>query len=169
MRQLTRDAGMINGFAVGKLSSTEFLGFHITEDFSWMNNASLATYNNAFACSANKTPIAHHVTSCIAVWFGNSIAPNCKTLQCLVNEARKITGASLSFLLEIYNNRLNRQSLQLRGQLHPPLTQLLQSPVLGEKSGAPLWLLHQTAQQLHPPACQEAELSPLFTSSPLCS
>lgn len=80
------------------------------------------------------SPSAHHVTSCIAVWFGKSIAPNRKTLQCLVNEARKITGASLSFLLEIYNNRLNRQSLQHRGQLHPPLTQLLQSPVLGEKS-----------------------------------
>lgn len=38
---------------------------------------------------------------------------------------------------------------------------------LGEKTLEAQYILHQTAQQLHPTDCQEAELSPVPTPSPL--
>lgn len=38
---------------------------------------------------------------------------------------------------------------------------------LGEKTLEAQYILHQTAQQLHPTGCQEAELSPVPTPSPL--
>ncbi|KAL0199225.1 hypothetical protein M9458_007765, partial [Cirrhinus mrigala] len=78
----------IDSSAVERVSSTKFLGVHITEDLTWTTNT-MGT-------------IERVLTSCIAVWYGNCSAADCKTLQWTVNTAAKIIGAPLPSLLDIF-------------------------------------------------------------------
>ena len=102
----------INGPAVERMSSTKFLGVHISEDLSWSHNtASLAKKSQQRLYFLRKlrragapSPIMHTfyrgtiesiLTSCITVWYGACTVSCRKTLQRIVRAAEKIIGVSL--------------------------------------------------------------------------
>ncbi|KAI2665140.1 hypothetical protein H4Q32_021349 [Labeo rohita] len=82
---LTTPPLTIGSSTVERVSSTKFLGVHITEDLTWTTNVT----------SLNKT-------SCITVWYGNCSAADRETLQRTVNTAAKIICAPLPSILDIF-------------------------------------------------------------------
>ncbi len=103
----------INGATVERVSSTKFLGVHITEDLSWTNNTAalakkaqqrlyfLRKLRRARApapimCTFYRGTIESILTSCITVWYGACNASCRKSLQRIVRAAEKIVGVSLS-------------------------------------------------------------------------
>ena len=127
----------INGAAVERVSSTKFLGVHISEDLSWTTNtASLAKtaqrrlyflrkLKRASApppilCTFYRGTIESILSSCVAVWGGSCTNYNRKTLQRIVNTAGRIIGAPLPSLQDIYNTRLTRKATTIvRDTSHP--------------------------------------------------
>ncbi len=110
----------INGATVERVSSTKFLGVHITEDLSWTNNtAALAKKAQqrlyflrklrrarapaSIMCTFYRGTIESILTSCITVWYGACNASCRKTLQRIVRAAEKIVGVSLPSLQDIYS------------------------------------------------------------------
>ncbi|KAL0151931.1 hypothetical protein M9458_052763, partial [Cirrhinus mrigala] len=93
--------------AVERVSSTKFLGVHITEDLTWTTNT-MSLSKKAQQClhflrqlkRASLPPpilttfyrgtIGSVLTSCITVWYRNCSAVDRKTLQRTVNTAAKI-------------------------------------------------------------------------------
>ncbi len=127
----------INGATVERVSSTKFLGVHITEDLSWTNNTTalakkvqqrlyfLRKLRRARAlasimCTFYRGTIESILTSCITVWYGACNASCRKTLQRIVRAAEKIIGVSLLSLQDIYGTRLTRKALCIAGDpTHP--------------------------------------------------
>uniref|UniRef100_A0A8C1UAT8 Reverse transcriptase domain-containing protein n=1 Tax=Cyprinus carpio TaxID=7962 RepID=A0A8C1UAT8_CYPCA len=127
----------INGVTVERVSSTKFLGVHITEDLSWTDNtAALAKKSQQRLYFLHKLrrarappPIMYTfyrgtiesiLTSCITVWYGACNASCRKTLQRIVRAAEKIIGVSLPSLQDIYGTRLTRKALCIAGDpTHP--------------------------------------------------
>ncbi len=127
----------INGATVERVSSTKFLGVHITEDLSWTNNTAalakkaqqrlyfLRKLRRARApapimCTFYRGTIETILTSCITVWYGACNASCHKSLQRIVRAAEKIVGVSLPSLQDIYNTRLTRKALSIAGDpTHP--------------------------------------------------
>uniref|UniRef100_A0A8C2G3L7 Reverse transcriptase domain-containing protein n=1 Tax=Cyprinus carpio TaxID=7962 RepID=A0A8C2G3L7_CYPCA len=127
----------INGATVERVSSTKFLGVHITEDLSWTDNtAALAKKSQQRLYFLRKLrrarappPIMYTfyrgtiesiLTSCITVWYGACNASCRKTLQRIVRAAEKIIGVSLPSLQDIYGTRLTRKALCIAGDpTHP--------------------------------------------------
>uniref|UniRef100_A0A3B1KH12 Reverse transcriptase domain-containing protein n=1 Tax=Astyanax mexicanus TaxID=7994 RepID=A0A3B1KH12_ASTMX len=124
----------INGTAVERVSSTKFLGVHVTEDLSWStNSASLARKANQRLYFLRKlrragapNPIMTTfyrgaieiiLTSCFTVWYGACR----RTLQRIVRAAEKIVGTSLPSLQDLYSSRLTRKALRLAGDPSHPL------------------------------------------------
>ncbi len=102
----------INGATVESVSSTKFLGVHITEDLSWTyNTAALAKKAQqclyflrklrrarapaSIMCTFYRGTIERILTSCITVWYGACNASCRKSLQRIVRAAEKIVGVSL--------------------------------------------------------------------------
>ncbi len=127
----------INGATVERVSSTKFLGVHITEDLSWTNNTAalakkaqqrlyfLRKLRRARApapimCTFYRGTIESILTSCITVWYGACNASCHKSLQRIVRAAEKIVGVSLPSLQDIYSTRLTRKALSIAGDpTHP--------------------------------------------------
>uniref|UniRef100_A0A9J8CXB0 Reverse transcriptase domain-containing protein n=1 Tax=Cyprinus carpio carpio TaxID=630221 RepID=A0A9J8CXB0_CYPCA len=127
----------INGASVERVSSTKFLGVHITEDLSWTENTAalakkaqqrlyfLHKLRRARApapimCTFYRGTIESILTSCIIVWYGACNASCRKTLQCIVRAVEKIIGVSLPFLQDIYGTSLTRKALCIAGDpTHP--------------------------------------------------
>ncbi len=127
----------INGATVERVSSTKFLGVHITEDLSWTNNTAalakkaqqrlyfLRKLRRARApvpnmCTFYRGTIESILTSCITVWYGACNASCRKSLQRIVRAAEKIVGVSLPSLQDIYSTRLTRKALFIAGDpTHP--------------------------------------------------
>uniref|UniRef100_A0A9J7ZV96 Reverse transcriptase domain-containing protein n=1 Tax=Cyprinus carpio carpio TaxID=630221 RepID=A0A9J7ZV96_CYPCA len=127
----------INGATVERVSSTKFLGVHITEDLSWTDNtAALAKKSQQRLYFLRKLrrarappPIMYTfyrgtiesiLTSCITVWYGACNVSCRKTLQRIVRAAEKIIGVSLPSLQDIYGTRLTRKALCIAGDpTHP--------------------------------------------------
>ncbi len=127
----------INGATVERVSSTKFLGVHITEDLSWTNNTAalakkaqqrlyfLRKLRRARApapimCTFYRGTIESILTSCITVWYGTCNVSCRKSLQRIVRAAEKIVGVSLPSLQDIYNTRLTRKALSIAGDpTHP--------------------------------------------------
>ncbi len=127
----------INGATVERVSSTKFLGVHITEDLSWTNNtAALAKKAQqrlyflrklrrarapaSIMCTFYRGTIESILTSCITVWYGACNASCRKTLQRIVRAAKKIVGVSLPSLQDIYSTCLTRKALCIAGDpTHP--------------------------------------------------
>ncbi len=127
----------INGATVERVSSTKFLGVHITEDLSWTNNTAalakkaqqhlyfLRKLRRARApapimCTFYRGTIESILTSCITVWYGACNASCRKSLQRIVRAAEKIVGVSLPSLQDIYSTRLTRKALCIAGDpTHP--------------------------------------------------
>ena len=127
----------IDGAAVERVSSTKFLGVHISDDLSWTTNTAslvkkanqrlyfLRKLNHARAPPAIMTTfyrgtIESIITSCITVWGGSCTDYNRKALQRIVNTAEKIIKAPLPSLQDIYTTRLTRKALTIvRDETHP--------------------------------------------------
>ncbi|XP_076862714.1 nuclear respiratory factor 1 isoform X2 [Brachyhypopomus gauderio] len=128
----------INDTAVERVSSTKFLGVHVTENLSWTtNSASLARKANQRLYFLRKlrragapTPIMNTfysgaiesiLTSCLTVWYGACTASCCRSLQRIVSAAEKIVGTSLPSLQDLYSSHLRRKALRLAGDPTHPL------------------------------------------------
>uniref|UniRef100_A0A3Q3GD57 Reverse transcriptase domain-containing protein n=1 Tax=Labrus bergylta TaxID=56723 RepID=A0A3Q3GD57_9LABR len=127
----------IDGAAVERVSSTKFLGVHISEDLSWTTNTtSLAKKSQehlyflrklkrarappSIMCSFYRGTIESILTSCITVWLGSCTAANRKTLQRTVKAAERIIGVPLPSLLDLYGTRLTRKATSIvRDPTHP--------------------------------------------------
>ncbi len=109
----------INSSTVERVSSTKFLGVHITEDLTWTTNTmslskkaqqrlhflrrlKRASLPPPILTTFYRGTIESVLTSCITVWYGNCSAADRKTLQRTVNTAAKIIGAPLPSILDIF-------------------------------------------------------------------
>ncbi len=112
----------IDTSTVERVSSTKFLGVHITEDLTWTTNTKSiskkaqqrlhflrrlkrASLPPPILTTFYRGTIESVLTSCITVWYGNCSAADCKTLQRTVNTAAKIIGAPLPSILDIFLTR----------------------------------------------------------------
>ncbi|KAL0175804.1 hypothetical protein M9458_028134 [Cirrhinus mrigala] len=128
----------INGASVERVSSTKFLGVHITEDLSWTNNTTaLAKKSQQRLYFLRKlrrarapAPIMYTfyrgtiesiLTSCITVWFGACNASCQKTLQRIVKAAERIIGVPLPSLQDIYSTRLTKKALCIAADPSHPM------------------------------------------------
>ncbi|KAK0155268.1 Retrovirus-related Pol polyprotein from type-1 retrotransposable element R1 [Merluccius polli] len=127
----------IDDAAVERVSSTKFLGVHISEDLSWSHNtASLAKkaqqrlyFLRKLRRAGAPPPIMHTfyrstiestLTSCITVWYSACTVSCRKTLQRIVRAAERIIGVSLPPLLDIYNTRITSKAIRIAGDpTHP--------------------------------------------------
>ncbi len=127
----------INGATVERVSSTKFLGVHITEDLSWTNNTAAlakkaqqclyflrklrrARAPTPIMCTFYRGTTESILTSCITVWYGACNASCRKSLQRMVRAAEKIVGVFLLSLQDIYSTRLTRKALCIAGDpTHP--------------------------------------------------
>ncbi len=153
----------IDSLTVERVSSTKFLGVHITEYLTWTTNT-ISLSKKAQQClhfirrlkRASLPPpiittfyrgtIESVLTSCITVWYGNCSAADRKTLQQTVNTAAKIIGALLPSILDIFLARCS-------------LPQSLSAPTIRKTVPEHQSPLRQTAQQLFPPGCENPELN----------
>ena len=127
----------IDGAAVERVSSTKFLGVHISEDLSWSHNTASLTkkaqqrlyFLRKLRRAGAPPPIMHTfyrgtiesiLTSCITVWYGACTVSCRKTLQRIVRAAERIIGVSLPPLLDTYNTRLISKATRIAGDsTHP--------------------------------------------------
>ncbi|KAI2667011.1 hypothetical protein H4Q32_029349 [Labeo rohita] len=140
-------AQLVECLAVERVSSTKFLGVHITEDLTWTTNTmslskkaqqrlhflrrlKRASLPPPILTTFYRGTIESVLTSCITVWYGNCSAADCKTLQRTVNTAAKIIGAPLPSLLDIFLARCSGKATSIvKDSTHPShhLFQLLPS------------------------------------------
>ncbi len=131
----------IDSSTVERVSSTKFLGVHITEDLTWTTNtmslSKKAQQRLHFLRRLKRASlpppiftIESALTSCITVWYGNCSAADRKTLQQTVNTAAKIIGAPLPSILDIFLARCSSKTNSIvKDPTHPShsLFQLLPS------------------------------------------
>ncbi len=117
----------IDTSTVERVSSTKFLGVHITEDLTWTTNTKSiskkaqqrlhflrrlkrASLPPPILTTFYRGTIESVLTSCITVWYGNCCAADRKTLQRTVNTAAKIIGAPLPSILDIFLTRCSSKA-----------------------------------------------------------
>ncbi len=110
-----------------RVSSTKFLGVHITDDLTWTTNTTSlikkvqqrlhflrrlkrASFPPPILTTFYRGTIESMLTSCITVWYGNCSAADCKTLQRTVNKAAKIIGAPLPSILDFFLARCSSKA-----------------------------------------------------------
>ncbi len=136
-----------------RVSSTKFLGVHITEDLTWTTNTmslskkaqqrlhflrwlKRASVPPPILTTFYRGTTESVLTSCITVWYRNCSAADRKTLQRTVNTAAKIIGAPLPSILDIFLARCSSKTNSIvKDPTHPShsLFQLLPS---GRRTGA---------------------------------
>ncbi|KAL0197539.1 hypothetical protein M9458_006079, partial [Cirrhinus mrigala] len=111
----------IDSSTVERVSSTKFLGVHITEDLTWTTNTmslskkaqqrlhflrwlKRASLPPPILTTFYRGTIESVLTSCITVWYGNCSAADRKTLQQTVNTAAKIMSLSPPFRIFSLHN-----------------------------------------------------------------
>ncbi|KAI2650871.1 putative RNA-directed DNA polymerase from transposon BS [Labeo rohita] len=109
----------IDNSAVERVSSTKFLGVHITKDLTWTTNTmslskkaqqrlhflrrlKSASLPPTILTTFYRGTIESVLTSCITVWYGNCSAADRKTFQWKMNTAAKIMSAPLPSILDIF-------------------------------------------------------------------
>ncbi len=137
----------IDSSTVERVSSTKFLGVHITEDLTWTTNTmslskkaqqrlhflrrlKRASLPPPILTTFYRGTIESVLTNCITVWYGNCSAADRKTLQRTVNTAAKIIGAPLPSILDIFLARCSSKTNSIvKDPTHPShsLFQLLPS------------------------------------------
>ncbi len=172
----------INGATVERVSSTKFLGVHITEDLSWTNNtAALArkAQQRLYYSSANSRARAPPI---MCTFYKGTIESILTRLHhCVVWRLQRIlpqvtsTHSESSWedrwcLSPLPPGHLQHPShpqspLHCRWS-HPPDTQLLQSAAIREETAESPGEDQQTEGQLHTSGCQEAELPPVLAPLP---
>ncbi len=163
----------IDTSTVERVSSTKFLGVHITEDLTWTTNtmsiskkAQQRVHILCWLKRASLPPpilttfyrgtIESVLISCITVWYGNCSAADCKTLQRTVNTAAKITSAPFPSILDFYLTWCSCKCY--REGPHPSFPQSLPSPTIRKTVPEHQSPLRHTAPQLFPPGCKSPEL-----------
>ncbi len=127
----------IDSLTVERVSSTKFLGVHITEDLTWTTNtmsiskkAQQRVHILCWLKRASLPPpilttfyrgtIESVLTSCITVWYGNCSAADRETLQRTVNTAAKIISAPLPSILDIFITRCSSKANSIvKDPTHP--------------------------------------------------
>ncbi len=137
----------IDSSTVERVSSTKFLGMHITEDLTWTTNTmslskkaqrrlhflrqlKRASLPPPILTTFYRGTIESVLTSCITVWYGNCSAADRKTLQRTVNTAAKIIGTPLPSIPDIFLARCSSKTNSIvKDPTHPShsLFQLLPS------------------------------------------
>ncbi len=134
----------IDSSTVERVSSTKFLGVHITEYLTWTTNTmslskkaqqrlhfhrrlKRASLPPTILTTFYRGTIESVLTSCITVWYGNCSAADRKTLQRTVNMAAKIIGAPLPSILDILLARCSRKTNSIVKDPTHSLFQLLPS------------------------------------------
>ncbi len=133
----------IDSSTVERVSSTKFLGVHITEDLTWSTNTmslskkaqqhlhflrrlKRASLPPPILTTFYRGTIESVLTSCITVWYRNCSAADRKTLQRTVNTAAKITGAPLPSILDIFLARCSSKTNSImKDPTHPSHTMSL--------------------------------------------
>lgn len=128
---------IINGAEVERVSSTKFLGVHVTEDLSWTTNtvalAKKANQRLYFLRRLHKAgastsimntfyrgTIESILTSGITVWYGPCTEACRRTLQRVGRAAERIIGVPLFPLQEIYSSRLSSKACSVLGDTAHP-------------------------------------------------
>ncbi|KAL0195034.1 hypothetical protein M9458_008606, partial [Cirrhinus mrigala] len=127
----------IDSSAVERVSSTKFLGVHITEDLTWTTNTmslskkaqqrlhflrrlKRASLPPPILTTFYRGTIESVLTSCITVWYGNCSTADRKTLQRTVSTAAKIIGAPLPSILDIFLARCSGKATSIvKDSTHP--------------------------------------------------
>ncbi len=166
----------IDSSTVERVSSTKFLGAHITEDLTWTTNSmslskkaqqhlhflrqlKRASLPPPILTTFYRGTIESVLTSCITVWYGNCSAADRQTLQRTVNTAAKIISAPLPSILDIFLARCSSKTNSIvKDPTHPSLPQSLPAPTIRKTVLEHQSPLRQTAQQLFPPGCESPEL-----------
>ncbi len=137
----------IDSSTVERVSSTKFLGAHITEDLTWTTNSmslskkaqqhlhflrqlKRASLPPPILTTFYRGTIESVLTSCITVWYGNCSAADRQTLQRTVNTAAKIISGPLPSILDIFLARCSSKTNSIvKDPTHPSrsLFQLLPS------------------------------------------
>ncbi len=136
----------IDSSTVERVSSTKFLGVHITEDLTWTTNTmslskkaqqrlhflrrlKRASLPPPILTTFYRGTIESVLTSCITVWYGNCSATDRKTLQRTVNTAAKIIGAPLPSILDIFLARCSSKTNSIvKDPTHPSHSLFRNSP-----------------------------------------
>ncbi len=153
----------INGATVERVSSTKFLGVHITAALAkkaqqrlyFLRKLRRARAPASIMCTFYRGTIESLLTSCITVWYGTCNASCRKSLRRRVRAAEKIVGVSLPSLQDIYSTRLTRKALCIAGDPTHPTHSFFSLLPSGRTEG-----------QLHSSGCQEAQLSPISPPPP---
>ncbi len=134
----------IDSSTVERVSSTKFLGVHITEDLTWttmslskkaqqhlhfLRRLKRASLPPPILTTFYRGTIESVLTSCITVWYGNCSAADRKTLQWTVNTAAKIISAPPIHPGHFPCTML-QQNQQHREGPHPSLPQSLPAPTI---------------------------------------
>ncbi len=129
------------------VSSTKFLGVHITEDLTWTTNTKSiskkaqqrlhflrrlkrASLPPPILTTFYRGTIESVLTSCITVWYGNCCAADRKTLQRTVKHRCKNHWCPSPLHPGHFPYTMLQQSKKYRGGPHPPLPQSLPAPTL---------------------------------------
>lgn len=121
---------LINATAVEIVSSTKFLGVHITDNLSWsihtsslvkkvkqhlhfLQRMSRASLPPPILLTFYRRTIESLLTSCISVWCGNCRAVDRKFLQRVVKTAEKIIRNPLSPIKDIADSRCFSRAHQI--------------------------------------------------------
>ncbi|KAG5276640.1 hypothetical protein AALO_G00107970, partial [Alosa alosa] len=141
----------IDGAVVERVSSTKFLGVHISEDLSWTTNtASLAkkvprrlyflrklrraSAPPAIVTTFYRGTIESILSSCITVWGGSCTEYNRKALKRIVNTAGRIIGALLPSLKDIYTTHLTHKATKIVSDASHPAHNLFDLLPSGKRS-----------------------------------
>ncbi|KAL0172770.1 hypothetical protein M9458_033081, partial [Cirrhinus mrigala] len=128
----------LNNSTVERVSSTKFLGMHITENLTWTTNTTSlskaqqqlhflrrlkrASLPSPILTTSYRGTIESVLTSCITVWHGNCSAADRKTLQQRVNTAAKIIGTPLPSILDIFLARCSGKATStVKDPTHHPI------------------------------------------------
>ncbi len=176
---------IIDSSTVEWVSSTNFLGVHITEDLTWTTNTislskktqqrlhflrrlKKASLPPPILTTFYRGTIESVLTSCITVWYGNCSATDRKTLQRRVNTSAKIICVPLPSVLDTFLTRCSSKANSIvKDPTHPShsLFQLL-------PSGRRYWSIRARSARLlstaFPPRLWEpwTQLTPPFSETP---
>ncbi len=164
----------IDSSTVERVSSTKFLGMHITEDLTWTTNTchSPRRHNSTYTFSAGwKEQVSHHPSSHILQGHHWECADQLH--HCLVRELQccwpQDTPADSEHSCKDHRCpspihpghfpcTMLQQNQQHREGPHPPLPQSLPAPTIRKMVPEHQSPLRQAAQQLFPPGCESPEL-----------
>ncbi|KAL0168115.1 hypothetical protein M9458_036337 [Cirrhinus mrigala] len=167
----------IDSSAVERVSSTKFLGVHITEDLTWTTNTmslskkaqqrlhflrrlKRASLPPPILTTFYTGTIESVLTSCITVWYGNCSAADRKTLQRTVNTAAKIIGTPLPSLLDIFLARCSGKTTSIVKDPTHPSHHLLQLLPSGRCYRSIRARSARLLNKLFPPGCESPQFQP---------